>query len=192
MKMKDNTILNNTQSTVQNLTKQQCKQLTHWFSFQSALAGTLTAFITLHHTKGYWGVLAALLTLSNHHNHTQFNEVLKDASKRLLGAFVGIYLALVGHFVMSAVVSDAYFWPFFIVLFVVLFCASLLNYLYDGFRIALVSTILVMFLSISSSESTNLAYQYAIEMLIGVTIAVCITLVLYPLQCFFIQSKLRN
>ena len=162
-----------------------------WFiSIQSALAGLLSANACIFFGIEYlhWAVLASVLTLSNYQQVESFFDILLEGVKRLICSFIGVYLAMVGVYFSLSMISEYYFWHVInAITFVILFFASLLNYTYSGFRIALVSTTLVLYLSITKISDGQLPFDYALAMLLGVVIAILVSLVCWPLEQYVIK-----
>lgn len=159
-------------------------------SMQSAFAGLLSAnacnFFGLEYM--HWAVLSSVLTLSNYDTMDHFFDILTEGIKRFICSVIGVYLAMVGVYLCMTLVSEHYFWYVInLICFIILFCASLLNYTYSGFRIALVSTTLVLYLSITKISDVYLAFDYAVAMLLGVGVAIFVSLIFWPIEQYVLK-----
>lgn len=149
-----------------------------------AIAGTITTMIYMsyHLSNGYWAVLACLLTMQGTVKSNNFMQTLKISFDRLLGSIVGVLLGIAGHNIMAAIVSDGYTWLIYMVIFVMIFAGAYITEFYEGFRLLSVSSTLIILMSITHNSATNIAYIYALEVLLGVSVSIIVTLISWPID----------
>lgn len=147
-----------------------------------AVACFINAFLFVYFDidRGYWSVLATLMTMLSNLDTGSFEHTLRAGIDRIIGTITGASIGLCMHHLMihSVLVQSLWFLPF-IIFIVVYFCVRL-ALRFGMFRLSAMTAILVMMLGLNEPSVQGIAFIRAGQILLGVIIAVIVTLMLWP------------
>jgi uncharacterized membrane protein YccC len=146
------------------------------------LASFLTTlfYVYFHFDRGYWAVVAAIMTMQSNVDTGSFEQTLRAGMDRIFGTAAGAFVGLMVYkFLGKWILASAYWLLPFVVALMVWICVTL-NQRYEGFRLASVTAVLVLMLGLNDASVNGLAWVRAGEILLGVLVAVVVTLVLWP------------
>lgn len=151
------------------------------YAIKTALAGTTTAaiFISMHMKNGHWAAITTILTMQACVGTQDFITTLIEGKNLILGAIIGLALGVIGFYLMNAVASDGYLWFIFIVIFFILIIGVTIKQKYSALTLTPTCAIMIMYLGLTDSVSYGI-YERAIEIFVGVLVAVTFNLMIWP------------
>ena len=151
------------------------------YAIKTALAGTTTAaiFISMHMKNGHWAAVTTILTMQACVGTQDFLTTLIEGKNLILGAIIGLALGVIGFYLMNAVASDGYLWFIFIVIFFILIICVTIRQKYSALTLTPTCAIMIMYLGLTDSVSHGI-YERAIEIFVGVLVAVTFNLMIWP------------
>ena len=127
----------------------------------------------------HWAVISSVVTVQSLREFTGKDKMFSDAIERLAGSFLGIYLGYVTIVYMQILVSDTFRWAYYIMITVSVAIAGTLEYILPGFRLAVISCLLMITLLSQVDATYALIPQYAFSVLLGVVVGIICSFVLH-------------
>ena len=134
--------------------------------------------------NGYWAVITAVIIMQSNMDSGSLEITLKLALQRLIGTVSG---ALSGFGVLMLLQPN--FWKLLIIVFILIVLGSLLTRLYQGFNLSGLTATIIVLLSHQKPITQSIALIRSTEILLGVIIAIVITIVIWPYR---ISDHLRK
>ncbi|HJN38187.1 MAG TPA: FUSC family protein [Gammaproteobacteria bacterium] len=136
-----------------------------------------------------WAIVSALLSFGSD-SSSKLSEVLKCSMHRVVGSLIGAYIGLCGHFIIAALITDAFTEIVYIILFMIFSIASYLAMMYEGFRLCLVSSTIVLILTMEDHDPFMISLEYIYSILSGVIIASIIKVVCLGINEYYIKKRI--
>lgn len=151
------------------------------YAIKTALAGTTTAaiFIWSHMKNGHWAAITTIITMQSYVGTKSFMNTLIAGRNAIIGALLGLSLGVTGFHLMNAVASDGYLWFIFFVIFFILTICVTISQKYRTLSLTPTCAIMIMYLGLTDSVSKGM-YERAIEIFVGVLVAVTFNLMVLP------------
>lgn len=139
--------------------------------------------------NGYWSVITAIVIMQSNMECGSVEGTLRVAMYRLIGTTVGCIL---GFSILLLFHLNQ--WSLLIVIFLILSMSSYFASLYQGFSLSGVTAVMVLLLSHQSPMTQSLALIRVVEILLGVLIAITVTVSIWPYRIsdFLGQSRERR
>jgi uncharacterized membrane protein YgaE (UPF0421/DUF939 family) len=125
--------------------------------------------------RGYWATITALIVMQSNIDTGSLEMTLKVASHRLVGTVVGAAVALAILFWIPY-----NHWQLLVIIFVIILAFTYINRYYEGFKLAGVTALIILLLSNHESLTHSFAFIRVTEILLGVIIAVLVTVFIWP------------
>ena len=157
-------------------------------AIKTAIAAVLSIIIFQYFKlpHGYWSTLSAIIVMQSNIDTGSLEMTLKVGSERLVGTIIGSVVALLILFTFT--MNQ---WQFMAVIFVIVLCFTYLTKFYDGFKLAGVTALIVLLLSDHASFTHGYAVARITEILLGVVIAVLVTVCIWPYRIADYLKKRR-
>lgn len=146
-------------------------------AIKTALATIVTTVIilALHLPKGYWAVISAVIVMHSNVETGILESTKKAAINRIIGTLIGaaigfIFLCLNFHSLLVNI------WIIFFLTIVLTFLASY----YKFFSMAVITAIMIILVGMQSPEPWSIALLRALNIIIGVAVAIVITIYILP------------
>lgn len=155
----------------------QSQQTRH--AIKTALAAIIAVVIYqfFNMPKGYWAVVTAVIIMQSNMDSGSFEVTLKLATQRLVGTVSG---AVVG-FGLIFLINPNY-WQLLVIIFVCILAASYLTKFYKGMTLAGPTAVIVLLLAHHAPITQSLAAMRTLEILLGVVVAIVVTVFVWPYQ----------
>jgi uncharacterized membrane protein YgaE (UPF0421/DUF939 family) len=131
----------------------------------------------------HWAVITSVVTVQSLSEFTGKDQMLIDAFERAAGSFLGIYFGYVTVVYMQILISDTFRWAYYIMIFVAVILTGALEYILPGFRLSVISCLLMITLLSQVDSTYALVPEYALSVMIGVVIGII---------CSFIFHAYKN
>lgn len=144
---------------------------------KTAIAAVLSIIIYQYFQlpRGYWATITTLIVMQSNIDTGSLEMTLKVASHRLVGTVVGAVVALAIIFWVPY-----NHWEMLALIFILIALFTYINRYYEGFKLAGVTALIILLLSNHESLTHSFAFIRVIEILLGVVIAVLVTVFIWP------------
>lgn len=127
----------------------------------------------------HWAVITSVVTVQSLKEFTGKDQMFTDAMERAAGSFLGIYLGYVTVVFMQIFVTDTIQWSYYLFISIAVALAGTLEYILAGFRLAVISCLLMITLLSHVDATYALVPQYAFSVMIGVVIGIACSFILH-------------
>ena len=148
-------------------------------AIKTSIAAVLSIFIYQYFNlpHGYWSTISALVVMQSNIDTGSFEMTLKVASERLIGTICGAVVGLLVLFLFVLNQSEM-----MLAIFIIIFAFTYMTKFYKGFNLAGVTALIILLLSNHDSITHSFAFIRVTEILLGVVIAVMVTIFIWPYQ----------
>lgn len=148
-------------------------------AIKTAIAAVVAILVYqyFHLPHGYWSVITALIVMQSNIDTGSLEMTLRVASQRLVGTVIGAALGLAIVFFFN--INQ---WQLIVITFVLISVFAYVTRYYDGFKLAGVTALIILLLSNHDSITHSYAFMRVVEILLGVVIAVIVTICIWPYQ----------
>lgn len=146
-------------------------------AIKTAIATVLSIVVYryFHFPWGYWATITTLIVMQSNIDTGSFEMTLKVAWQRLVGTVAGAVVSLIIIFLIPY-----NYWQLLVMIFIIIIGFTYINRYYEGFKLAGVTAIIILLLSDHESIAQSYALIRVTEILLGVMIAVCVTILIWP------------
>jgi hypothetical protein len=136
-----------------------------------------------------WAIVSALLTFGQEYD-LKVSEVIKCSMHRVVGSLLGAYIGICGHFMIAALITDAFTEVVYLILFLIFSTASYLAMIYEGFRLCLVSSTIVLILTMEDHDPFVISIEYTYSILSGVIIASIVKIISLAIYNYYVKKRI--
>jgi uncharacterized membrane protein YgaE (UPF0421/DUF939 family) len=158
------------------LRKQYYSQKTR-HAIKTSIAAVLSIIIYQYFNlpNGYWAVITAVVIMQSNIESGSYEVTLKLAVQRLVGTATGAVLGFLVIFFF-----DLNSWELLLSVFILIMLSSFASNMYQGFSATGLTAVIVLLLAHKSPITQNLAFIRVAEIWLGATIAIAVTLLVWP------------
>ena len=162
----------------------QSQQTKH--AIKTGLAAIITVIIyqLFNLPKGYWAVITAVIIMQSNMDSGSFEVTLRLAFQRLLGTVSG---AIAGFGLLF--LFNPNYWQLLVIIFICILVGSYLTTLYKGLALSAPTAVIILLLAHQTPITQSLAAMRTIEILLGVIVAILVTIFIWPYR---ITDHLKN
>jgi uncharacterized membrane protein YccC len=144
---------------------------------KTSIAAVLTIIIYQYFNlpNGYWSTISALVVMQSNIDTGSLEMTLRVASERLVGTICGAVVALLVLFLLVLNQEEM-----IVVIFIIIFAFTYMTKFYKGFNLAGVTALIILLLSNHDSIMHSFAFIRVTEILLGVVVAVVVTIFVWP------------
>ena len=153
----------------------RAQQTRHAIKTGIAAVVTILIYQYLHLPQGYWAVITAVIIMQSNIESGSLEITLQLAIQRFVGTLSG---ALSGFIVLLLLQPN--YWQLLIIIFLLIVIGSILVRLYQGFNLFGPTALIIILLSYQQPLTQNIAMTRSIEILLGLIIAIAVTIFVWP------------
>lgn len=139
----------------------------------AVIAALLYHFLNL--PNGYWAVITAIVIMQSNIDTGSIEKTLKLGVQRFIGTLSG---GLIGFIVL--LLFNPTYWEMLLLMFILILLGNFLTHFYKGFNLFGATATVVILLSHHQSITDNLAFLRIGEILVGVLVAIAVTVLIWP------------